>query len=353
MTVSYDPYADLESLLEENSSEASTAPEDLVAEINRASKKPQCRSYGYSDPWKVTPGPALILPHPYAHVRDPYVDVRGLSLSTTTCPTEEENSSEASTPKETHCASEKHQRPNFGSSDPWKVTRTVTPAPASAHDPYLGVHDPDQVLDMQGFITSITAAFNTGTTSTWPTKEDFSQGHMEPNGSLTTLMIRGIPCSRTEEDMLELIHANGFEGRYDFFYLPRSRRNLPASKKFSNLGYAFANFPNPDDCVKCMAALNGLVLDTKMRSTKVCEVVYARLQGLDELISHFGRRCRRKATTIGQPRFFNLFPEPLVDSTQPNLTKRDLGSTDEPEWSFENMFYDECNDDIDFTRHTL
>merc|ERR1719428_2417692 len=52
----------------------------------------------------------------------------------------------------------------------------------------------------------------------------------------TTLMIRGIPCSFSQEALITLIDDAGLKGKYQFFYLPRD------GNRSSNLGYAFINF---------------------------------------------------------------------------------------------------------------
>merc|ERR1719407_428270 len=61
-----------------------------------------------------------------------------------------------------------------------------------------------------------------------PPPEDYS--------GITTLMIRGIPCSFTQEDLLTLVDSAGLKGKYNFFYMPRG------GTTGSNLGYVFINF---------------------------------------------------------------------------------------------------------------
>jgi hypothetical protein len=109
-------------------------------------------------------------------------------------------------------------------------------------------------------------------------------------GQTMTLMIRGIPCSKTQEDLMQTLAEHGLDGKFDFLYLPRPGRSL------SNLGYAFVNFPNPADASQCLSSLDGLALDPT-KSTKICSISPARIQGLAMLRKHFRKtavsRCTR------------------------------------------------------------
>jgi hypothetical protein len=53
---------------------------------------------------------------------------------------------------------------------------------------------------------------------------------------VTTLMMRGIPCKFSQEDLLTLVDSSGLGDKYDFFYMPYAGSNG------SNLGYCFINF---------------------------------------------------------------------------------------------------------------
>lgn len=55
----------------------------------------------------------------------------------------------------------------------------------------------------------------------------------------TTLMVRNIARTSTQEDFVEALNASGYEGLYDFAYLP-----FRAWKK-RNLGFAFVNLKTP------------------------------------------------------------------------------------------------------------
>merc|ERR1719408_620168 len=89
-----------------------------------------------------------------------------------------------------------------------------------------------------------------------PTKKlDLRDANTEPVTEITTLMIRGIPCSFSQDTLMKLIDEVGLQGKYDFFYLPRAGNNG------SNLGYAFINFTNPESAEICTATFNGVPLD--------------------------------------------------------------------------------------------
>merc|ERR1719375_1749755 len=81
----------------------------------------------------------------------------------------------------------------------------------------------------------------------------------------TTLMIRGIPCSFSQEHVLQLFDELGLAGKYNFFYLPY------AGKSSSNLGYAFVNFVDAKSATTCSASLDGVALDPD-RSKKFCRI---------------------------------------------------------------------------------
>merc|ERR1719428_2417973 len=116
-----------------------------------------------------------------------------------------------------------------------------------------------------------------------PTKKhDLRDANTEPVNQITTLMIRGIPCSFSQDTLMRLIHNAGLKGKYNFFYLPRAGNNG------SNLGYAFINFTDAIGADLCVATFNGIPLDPS-RSLKICTVSPADIQGLANLRKHFRR----------------------------------------------------------------
>jgi hypothetical protein len=107
-----------------------------------------------------------------------------------------------------------------------------------------------------------------------PPPEDYS--------GITTLMIRGIPCSFTQEDLLSIVDNAGLKGKYNFFYMPKG------GSTGSNLGYVFINFTETIHAWTCAFTFNGIKLNPS-RSTKVCTVSPADIQGVPSLRKHFRR----------------------------------------------------------------
>lgn len=115
-----------------------------------------------------------------------------------------------------------------------------------------------------------------------PSRKNRKNAESISSENVTTLMIRGLPCSFRQESLLDWIDSSGFQGMYDFFYLPR------CGDSASNLGYAFINFVNPSQARSFMSTLNGVQLNPR-NSAKVCSVSAADIQGLAQLRKHFRR----------------------------------------------------------------
>eukprot|EP00450_Noctiluca_scintillans_P032137 CAMPEP_0194550332 /NCGR_PEP_ID=MMETSP0253-20130528/95654_1 /TAXON_ID=2966 /ORGANISM="Noctiluca scintillans" /LENGTH=887 /DNA_ID=CAMNT_0039397771 /DNA_START=61 /DNA_END=2725 /DNA_ORIENTATION=- len=98
----------------------------------------------------------------------------------------------------------------------------------------------------------------------------------------STVMLRNIPNNYTRSMLLQKLNRS-FRGAFDFLYLPMDFESS------CNMGYAFINFRNVDDCqsfttefdgVECRVCLPGF------SSAKVCRVTHARVQGLDGNVRH-------------------------------------------------------------------
>lgn len=120
-------------------------------------------------------------------------------------------------------------------------------------------------------------------------KKDLSKLGSTDVAEVTTVMVRGIPCSFSQDRVLQILNDVGLEGKYNFFYLPY------AGKSSSNLGYAFVNFVDAESAAHATASLDGVALDPE-RSVKFCTITPADIQGLENLRKHFRRTavCRSR-----------------------------------------------------------
>ncbi|KAK9271626.1 hypothetical protein L1049_001989 [Liquidambar formosana] len=108
----------------------------------------------------------------------------------------------------------------------------------------------------------------------------------------TTVMIKNIPNKYSLKLFLNMldnhcIHCNGqIAGNdqplssYDFVYLPIDFNNK------CNVGYGFVNLTSPQATWRLYKALHSRQWEV-FNSRKICEVTYARLQGLEALKQHF------------------------------------------------------------------
>jgi hypothetical protein len=94
-------------------------------------------------------------------------------------------------------------------------------------------------------------------------------------------MIRNIPNRYTREMILtELNEKQTVSGTYDFLYLPIDFQNS------CNLGYAFVNMVSPSAVVRLYNNMHGYPWKLS-RSSKICQLVWGRLQGKEALMAHF------------------------------------------------------------------
>merc|ERR1712110_884562 len=101
-----------------------------------------------------------------------------------------------------------------------------------------------------------------------PLGEQYREGEQE---GVTTVMLRNIPVKYNREMMLGDMDNRGFQGTYDFFYLPIDFQTG------NTVGYAFINFSHPNQATRFREIYSGLQLSPD--STKICEVSVAKAQG--------------------------------------------------------------------------
>lgn len=105
-----------------------------------------------------------------------------------------------------------------------------------------------------------------------------------PAGTVT-IMIRNLPNKYTRELLQDRLNEQFF-GKYDFLYLPVDFKNR------CNMGYAFVNFKNYEDCAECTRVFHGRSVQECLpgyNSAKVCAVSPARVQGCEENVRRL--RC--------------------------------------------------------------
>ena len=78
----------------------------------------------------------------------------------------------------------------------------------------------------------------------------------------------------------ELNDKPGVAGSYDFLYLPIDFQNS------CNLGYAFVNMSSPLAVLHLHKNMHGNPWKLS-RSSKICQLVWGRLQGKEALVDHF------------------------------------------------------------------
>ena len=95
----------------------------------------------------------------------------------------------------------------------------------------------------------------------------------------TTIMIKNIPNKYTISTFLDEINID-FKNKYDVFYLPIDYGNK------CNLGFAFINFVDSFHIINFYDMYRGKKWK-RFNSEKTCELLYAKIQGKKDLISHF------------------------------------------------------------------
>ena len=119
----------------------------------------------------------------------------------------------------------------------------------------------------------------------------------------TTLMIKNIPNKYTLSTFLDDINVH-FKNTYDIFYLPIDYINK------CNLGFAFINFVEPFHIILFYEMYRGKKWK-KFNSDKICELLYAKIQGRNELISHFEKGKVLSFDSVNKRPLILPVPHPL------------------------------------------
>eukprot|EP00418_Pyrodinium_bahamense_P070883 CAMPEP_0179088044 /NCGR_PEP_ID=MMETSP0796-20121207/40036_1 /TAXON_ID=73915 /ORGANISM="Pyrodinium bahamense, Strain pbaha01" /LENGTH=407 /DNA_ID=CAMNT_0020785561 /DNA_START=74 /DNA_END=1297 /DNA_ORIENTATION=- len=137
----------------------------------------------------------------------------------------------------------------------------------------------------------------------------------------TTVLLRNLPTDFTRETLLELLEDEGFEGTFDFVYLPM---DFGAN---TCLGYAFVNFVSSNDAQRCWHIFGGY---TGWASDKVCEVTWGEpCQGLQAHLDRYRNSpvMHKSIPEEWKPLVFKdgvraPFPPPTKSISAPKLRRR-------------------------------
>jgi len=137
----------------------------------------------------------------------------------------------------------------------------------------------------------------------------------------TTVLLRNLPTDFTRAAFLELLEDEGFDGTFDFVYLP-----IDFGAKVC-LGYAFVNFVTPSDAQRCWQIFGGY---SDWDSPKVCEVTWGEpCQGLQAHIDRYRSSpvMHKSIPDEWKPLVFKHgqrvpFPPPTKSISAPKLRRR-------------------------------
>merc|ERR1712080_501081 len=103
--------------------------------------------------------------------------------------------------------------------------------------------------------------------------------------------MQNIPNNYTRRLLLILLDDNGFNGLYNFVYLPIDFNTS------AGFGYAFVNFVDQESAEKFISQFQGF-RDWVMPSKKVCEVMWSKAhQGLDAHVERYRNSPVMKEST--------------------------------------------------------
>lgn len=143
----------------------------------------------------------------------------------------------------------------------------------------------------------------------------------EPKGPKTTVLLRNLPSDFTRAALLELLEDEGFDGGFDFIYLP-----MDFGAKVC-LGYAFVNFVTGSDAQRCWEIFSGY---SDWESDKPCEVTWGEpCQGLQAHIERYRNSpvMHKSIPEEWKPLIFKdgvrmPFPAPTKSISAPKLRRR-------------------------------
>ena len=117
-------------------------------------------------------------------------------------------------------------------------------------------------------------------------------------------MIKNIPIRYTDEMLMKELEE--FEGKFDCLYLPYD------SQQCGNKGYAFINFTHTFHILLFYDKFEGKPWNP-FESRKICELKFAKYQGINEIKKHSDRYKEKK------PLFFTPHSNDKIEIPKVNI----------------------------------
>lgn len=154
---------------------------------------------------------------------------------------------------------------------------------------------------------------------------------------MVTVMVRQLPRQYTQRMLLQEVIRRGFEGLFDFLYLPYD------FKKGINVGYGFVNFTEPEYALQFRDSLDGQFLDKYMRMKgKAVRVHPAQVQGYEANYRHFAHtKTGQKQDPAFSPLFFSVQSAVSSSELMKQMANAQLGRDGKTEHGNGNLV--QCN----------
>lgn len=136
------------------------------------------------------------------------------------------------------------------------------------------------------------------------------------NGTSTTIMIRNLPQSLTQQRLIEELDLSGYRGEYDFCYMPRSFTK-PISK-----GFAFVNFEKPQRARDFIKHWKGSRRFCAAEYEQAVNLSFACIQGLEANLAKWNVARMHRVRNPNLRPFVGPRAEALIrQQNQQNLVK--------------------------------
>jgi hypothetical protein len=163
--------------------------------------------------------------------------------------------------------------------------RTPLSSKASAFNPFIGssaLHVPlAPASPLSGAASAFVPRSSQATESPDPSVPGTPSQTFTGSPSITTAMLRNLPCGLTRTGLLEILDNEGFTGIYDLVYVPIDfKRELCK-------GYAFVNLRAAEHLQRLIEVFDGYNQWPHCASSKVCQASLSHTQGLKANIERY------------------------------------------------------------------